>query len=84
MIEYTDEHIKITRESAQTYFDEKFSIKQRIEKLLGDEGEFDIKGVAETLGISTASANKNLSEGKKKGIFNNIDGKWFLNIKELV
>lgn len=82
-IEYKLNSINIIRESAQTYFEEKYTIKQRIEKLLRDEGEFDIKGVAESLGITVSSANKNLSEGKKKGLFENIEGKWFIKKQEV-
>lgn len=77
-IEYTNEHIKITRESALTYFDEKFTIKQRIERLFKDEGSFDVKGIAEALGISINTANKNLSEGKKRDLFVNENGYWNL------
>jgi hypothetical protein len=81
-IEYTDEHIKITRESAQTYFGDKYTIAQKIGKLLKKEGELDNKSIAEALRISVASAAKNLSEGKEKGLFENNNGKWDLKYSD--
>ena len=76
LVEY-GEQIRITKESAMDYFEEKYSIKQRIEKLLKYEGEFDYKGVADSLGISTKAASRHLAEGKSKGLFENTnDGKW--------
>jgi hypothetical protein len=77
-IEYRPESIQIIRESAQTYFEEKYSNIQRIEKLLRNEGEFDYKGVAESLGISANLANKELNRGKNKGLFENTNGRWHL------
>lgn len=76
-IEYTETAINITPESAKSYFSEKFSIKDRIKDLLKDGG-MDCNEIADTLGISTGSANKNLSEGKAKMMFINRDGKWFI------
>lgn len=76
-IEFTDKDIDIARESAHAYFDDKYTTIQRVDKLLRDEGEFDYKGVADSLGITASMANKTLSEGKKKGMFDNKNGKWF-------
>ena len=79
-IEYKPDIIQIIRESAQTYFEEKYTILKRIEKLLRDEGEFNTKGVAESLGITPNVANKNLSNAKNKGLFSNNNGMWSLNV----
>jgi len=79
-IEYKPDTIQVIRESAQTYFEEGYTIMQRIEKLLRDEGEYNTKGVAETLGISTNLANKNLSNGKNKGLFSNNNGMWSIQV----
>jgi hypothetical protein len=75
-IEYKPESIQIIRESAQTYFEESYTAIQRIEKLLRDEGSFDTKGVAQSLGLTNNYANKILSKGKQKGIFVNNNGLW--------
>jgi len=82
LVEY-GEQVRITSESAMDYFEEKYSIKQRIENLLRDEGEFDLKGIVDTLGIGKSSVAKNLSEGKKKGIFDNKDNMWFIKKNEI-
>jgi hypothetical protein len=79
-IEYTDTAIRITQESALPYFEEKYTILQKIQKLLRDEGEFNTKGVAESLGITTNVANKNLSNGKNKGLFSNNNGLWSIQV----
>jgi hypothetical protein len=76
-INYTDKEIMIHMESAIINFEEKYTILQRITKLLKNEGEFDNRGVADSLSIGLASAKNNLSAGKRKGLFENTpDGKW--------
>lgn len=75
-IEYTDEHIKVIRESAEGYFEDKYSIMDRIKKYVATEG-LTYKEIAEELGVGENIVKKNLTAGKKKGIFvNTEDGKW--------
>ena len=78
-IVYSDEAINITRESAQAYFDDKYTIQQKIERLLKNEGSFDVKGIADSLGLKVGIVSKTLSVGKERGIWSNNDGLWSLN-----
>jgi hypothetical protein len=81
-IEYSENSINITIESAQSYFSDKYTVIQRIEQLLKDEGEFDYKGISESLGITPASANRHLTMGKKRGMFENKNGRWLIKQEE--
>lgn len=76
VVEYADDYIRISEENAYEYFQEKYSVIQNIEKLLKDEGELGYKEIATSIGITPASANKNLTTGKKRKLFENKDGKW--------
>lgn len=78
MVNFTDNEIMITKESAQGYFQDKFSVLQRIENLLKDEGELDYKAIADSLGVSSGTTKKNLTHGKDRGLLENKDGKWFI------
>lgn len=71
--------INISREDAGDYFEDKLPVGRRIERLLSSEGGLGYKEIANKLGISDGTANKNLSIGKYKGIFNSNEGKWSLN-----
>ena len=85
MVNYTDESIRINEESAQDYFPEKYTVLQKITKLLKDEGEFDNKGISESIGVKLSTVKNSLTEGKQKGLFKNTsDGKWTINDKVVV
>ena len=66
-IAFQNDKIEITNEDAKDNFGEKFSIKSRIEHLLEDEGNMLAKDIANVLGITLGTTQKNLSEGSKKG-----------------
>ena len=76
VVEYADDYIRISEENAYQYFHEKYTVLQNIEKLLKDEGELGYIEIATSLGITPATANKNLTTGKKRKLFENKDGKW--------
>jgi hypothetical protein len=79
-IEYTPTAIRITQESAQNYFEDKYTVLQRIEKFLKDNTEAGLDEIVESLNISKASIAKNLTTGKSRGVLKNEEGKWKLNI----
>jgi hypothetical protein len=81
MVNYGEDVIRINKEDAITNFQEKYSVIQRIEKLLKDEGEFDYKGIAASIGASLATVSKNLSIGKDRGMFENNGGMWSIKPK---
>lgn len=70
--------IVVEKEDAISNFEDKFSVIERIKNLLEGEGSLGYKEIAEKLGITNSTANKNLSAGKAKGLFKNEDGTWSL------
>lgn len=72
--------IEIKREDAITYFEDKFTVPDRIIELL-KKGALDYKGIAEQLGLDIKHVAKELSKLKNKGVLNNNNGLFSLNEK---
>ena len=78
-LQFGQNEINISEESAMDNFENKYPIKTRIEQVLRDRA-MKSKEIATELGISHTSCSKNLTEGKNKGMFVCSNGIWSLNI----
>ncbi len=70
--------ITIEREDAIENFEDKFTVITRIEKLLTEDKSMLAKDIATVLNVSIGSIKKNLTIGKNRGKFININESWSL------
>jgi hypothetical protein len=78
MVNFADNEIMITKESAKIHFKEKLTTKERIRALLKKDGELTAIKIAELLGEEPAKISKNLTLGKDRGFWKNKNCKWKL------
>lgn len=78
-ISFSDDSISIENENAMENFEDKFSVSDRIKKLLFQEPGLDYKEISKKLNVGVPTVSKNLTRGKNKGLFdNNEKGEWYL------
>ena len=75
--------VSIEKEDPSNNFFGKMRVIDRIKTLLEEEEGLTYKQIAEDIGVSTSMASKELSEGKKAGIFETNMGLWKLKITTL-
>lgn len=82
-VDYRDTEILIEEEDVSIAFEEKLSTRKRIAQFLEENQGSTYEEIASHLDITKSTANKNLSQGKKMGIFRNEDnGKWFSSLSD--
>jgi hypothetical protein len=74
---YLDDKIEIIPEAPQNYYNDKLPVSDRIKQALDFMPGLSVKDIAEQLGVTPNSISKNLSRGKDRGIFTQLErGKW--------
>ena len=77
-INYEDDSIGVSEESPSVAFESKLNVSDRIKNLLFETPNLEYGEIMEYLDISKDSATAALTRGKKRGIFQNDEGKWSL------